>query len=94
MEGNPTVTIFPNGKDYNGEMSQIPWGQDIQRMLGTQKLHLFEKITRFSVRRPSILIPENIENTFFCFFDSNAILLSKNIEKTQKFNKNHQMSPN
>ena len=37
MEGNPTVTIFPNGKDYNGEMSQIPWGQDIQRMLSTQK---------------------------------------------------------
>ena len=30
----------------------------------------------------------------FLFFDSNAILLSKNIEKTLKISKNHQTSPN
>ena len=41
LGGNRTVTIFPNGKDYNGEMSQNSWGQDIQRMLGTQKSNIF-----------------------------------------------------
>ena len=33
-----SVTIFPNNANYNGKMSQNSWGQDIQRMLGTQKL--------------------------------------------------------
>ena len=31
-----TITIFLNGKDYNGKLTQNSWGQDIQRMLGTQ----------------------------------------------------------
>ena len=56
--------------------------------------HEIRKKSLFFVRRPRIFIPGNMKNTFLRFFNSNAILLWKNTEKTLKFNKNHQLVPN
>ena len=65
-----------------------------KRLLTGNKWHEIQKSSWFFVRRPCIFIRGNMKNTFLCFFDSNAILLWKNIEKSSKFNKKYEMHPN